>query len=433
MRGSFYVETDEENDKVLVFLLAYLLVHFEKSARFYTFADKAKRIMKVNFYLKDSQEPRCIIYCIITFDNRRISFSTKLYCNPKKWNTKKQRTSGDVDTNNRLNHIEGVCYSIFDRMNIFGAPDSTRLKKAVTDELFRPGQKQDGMLMPYYYKWATTATLGRKPSRQKLLSYKKIKEYAGLQLLFSDITKVWIENYLFHLENKGFSLNYIGTQLKNLKAVMNAALQDGLHNNTDFRKFKKMEEDSDAVYLTTEEIERIEKLPLLPTRHMIARDLFLIGYYTAMRFSDYSRLSLMDIENGIIKFATKKTGVVVMIPANPKLVSILERYGGSAPRMDESELNNLIKEVCNQAEIYDLIVHTRTEGGEKRTYYHPKYRLVSSHTARRSGATNMFLSGIKPEQIMMITGHKTYASFKRYIRIDKQTNAVMLSENEFFK
>jgi integrase len=62
-----------------------------------------------------------------------------------------------------------------------------------------------------------------------------------------------------------------------------------------------------------------------------------------------------------------------------------------------------------------------------------KYALVSSHTARRTGATNMYLAGVQTFRIMLITGHTTEQSFFKYIRIEREENARVLSEHPFFK
>jgi integrase len=42
--------------------------------------------------------------------------------------------------------------------------------------------------------------------------------------------------------------------------------------------------------------------------------------------------------------------------------------------------------------------------------------LLSTHTARRSFATNLFLSGFPAISIMKITGHTTEKSFMKYIK-----------------
>ena len=61
-----------------------------------------------------------------------------------------------------------------------------------------------------------------------------------------------------------------------------------------------------------------------------------------------------------------------------------------------------------------------------------KYNLVTSHTARRSFATNAFLAGVPTLSIMKITGHKTEASFMRYIKMSAKDNAIKMQQHPFF-
>ena len=62
----------------------------------------------------------------------------------------------------------------------------------------------------------------------------------------------------------------------------------------------------------------------------------------------------------------------------------------------------------------------------------PKYQLVSSHTARRSFATNAYKSGVPTIAIMKITGHTKESTFLKYIKVSAQENADMLSRHPFF-
>lgn len=48
----------------------------------------------------------------------------------------------------------------------------------------------------------------------------------------------------------------------------------------------------------------------------------------------------------------------------------------------------------------------------------PKYELITSHTARRSGATNLYkLDVLSDQEIRSITGHQSQKVFENYIRI----------------
>jgi integrase len=61
-----------------------------------------------------------------------------------------------------------------------------------------------------------------------------------------------------------------------------------------------------------------------------------------------------------------------------------------------------------------------------------KWLVIRTHTARRSFATNAYLSGIPMRDIMQITGHHTTESFLRYIRVTKLETAQKLKDHPFF-
>lgn len=62
----------------------------------------------------------------------------------------------------------------------------------------------------------------------------------------------------------------------------------------------------------------------------------------------------------------------------------------------------------------------------------PKYTLVTTHTARRTGATLMYLDGIDLLTIMKFTGHQTEAEFLKYIRVTAEENAIRLTKMKYF-
>ena len=66
--------------------------------------------------------------------------------------------------------------------------------------------------------------------------------------------------------------------------------------------------------------------------------------------------------------------------------------------------------------------------------YFKKYELIGTHTARRTGATLMYLAGIPIYDIMRVTGHKSVNTLEKYIRADKLEVAQKLRHSyEYFK
>ena len=105
---------------------------------------------------------------------------------------------------------------------------------------------------------------------------------------------------------------------------MNEATERGLNINLEFRnkRFKTIREESDKVYLSIEELKKIEDLDFTKNPKLDeARDWFLTGCYTGLRFSDFSQISPENINSTqtVLEVRTVKTGQKVSIPLHKQL------------------------------------------------------------------------------------------------------------------
>lgn len=305
-----------------------------------------------------------------------------------------------------------------------------KVAKAINISVKEKGDEREANLfLPYFKKWATQETTKSKPNRFKTYSYNLMCEYFGKKNpTFDDINYTFCEDFISWMERRDLCANTRGSHVKNIKAAMNEALKNKLHNNNDFRTFRKEVEQIDAIYLTNEEVTKVAQLPLCGS-YAIVRDIFIVGCHTGMRFGDYSRLSMKDISDGVIHFITQKCKTPVDIPAHPRVLEILNRYGGIMPSISAQKFNAYIKVVCKEAGINENIL-VRKGGKHVRC---EKWELVSSHTARRTGLTNMYKAGIPVYRCMMISGHKTEQVFLTYLRITQEENAEFLKDNPFFR
>ncbi len=163
------------------------------------------------------------------------------------------------------------------------------------------------------------------------------------------------------------------------------------------------------------------------------RDWFIVGAYTGLRYSDLKRLSKEHIKGNLIGIKTQKTGKEVVIPISKEVRETLNKHNNKLPRMmSNQKFNKYIKEVCKLAGIDEPISVEETKGKLKLHKTEPKYNLVSAHTARRSFATNAYLSGLPTINIMKMTGHRTEKSFLQYIKITEEENAKKLISHPFF-
>lgn len=257
---------------------------------------------------------------------------------------------------------------------------------------------------------------------------------------FNDIDIKFYDDFVAYFTTKDYSINTIGRHVKELKIIMRAAREEGLHDNgtIESRKFRVLTAEVENIYLTESEIKAIAALDLSGEKHKdIARDVFLVGCYTAQRFSDYSTINegnIRALESGqrVIDLKQQKTGSHVVIPMRPELQAILAKYENRLPKSYEQKVNKFIKEVAREAGITDKLEVSYIENGEKKTRIVEKCELVKTHTARRSGATNMYLAGIPTIAIMKITGHKTEKEFMKYIKITEEQNATELMNHPYF-
>jgi len=257
---------------------------------------------------------------------------------------------------------------------------------------------------------------------------------------FSGITEAFYLDFVQWLENNKLSKNYIGKLLKNLKYFMNRAVEDGLTTNTEFRnkKFKVLKEPSESIALTHEELTALWNVDLSAQPRMeLARDLFLIGAYTGLRVSDFTNLTERNLitQNGVrmFKITTKKTGKTVAMPLHPIVQQILSKNDGKPPKaIPDQHINNHIKEVGRMAGLKSVEVTKQTIGGKEVSVSKPKFKLIFTHTARRSFCSNAFLSGMPTQFIMTISGHTTEENFLKYVKATPEQVAIEMSKHAFF-
>lgn len=223
--------------------------------------------------------------------------------------------------------------------------------------------------------------------------------------------------------------------ISRVKTILRRMQADNIHVNRSCLDFCVENEQGNAIYLTSDEVRQIAALPIRKKEIAIIRDVFVIGCLTGMRYSDYVALTSSNIVNNTIVRRTKKTGETVVTPIHPLVREILSRYGGEFPcyKSSQSNFNKVIKNICKRAGITGEAFIERTVGTRVQRKRVKRYTLVGSHTARRSFATNLYLSGVSAARIMLLTGHKTEEAFFRYIRINKEENAKILAEHAFFK
>jgi len=98
------------------------------------------------------------------------------------------------------------------------------------------------------------------------------------------------------------------------------------------------------------------------------------------------------------------------------------------PSISNQKMNEYLKKIGEMAELNDDVITSQTKGTLRVETKSKKYELITTHTARRSFATNLYFSGFPAILILKITGHKTEKVFLRYIKMKPQENAMKLKK-----
>lgn len=248
-----------------------------------------------------------------------------------------------------------------------------------------------------------------------------------------------MDDFIIYLEEQGLRHNTIVGYIEKIQSLVRRASQYNYAVDNTYDEIDLLAEPTNAVFLSMNEITRIyyykfEKQDKRKAKERI-RDLFVIGCLTALRYSDYSTLTKDNLQNGYIVKRTKKTNVDVKVPAHDYVKEIFAKYGGNIPNgLCIQYVNKYLKVIMKEIGLNDPITFSYTKGGKLITVTREKWELISSHTARRSAATNMYLTGrMKTFEIMKLTGHKTEQNFFRYIRLTSEDTARAISGDSFWK
>jgi integrase len=223
----------------------------------------------------------------------------------------------------------------------------------------------------------------------------------------------------------------IAKQLSTVKTFLSYAKKEGVTVSDKYKDFKIKKETLEVIALTNEEFETLYYLDLSTNKKLAqVRDVFCFACTTGLRYSDLDQLKREHIKADEIRLTIKKTKEPLSIPLTPYSKALLEKYKGMhrpLPIISNQKLNDYVKELCEVAGITEPVEIVRFRGTKREAITYPKYELIGVHTGRKTFATLSLEKGMSAEEVMTITGHRDYHSFKRYVKVTEQRKkSVML-------
>lgn len=301
---------------------------------------------------------------------------------------------------------------------------------------------------------------------------------------FDDINRKFYDSFVSYLAGLGMGSRTINKYIIDFRRICRYASETEVNKNPTslmIWKEKRVVEDDvrNDEYLKPDEIDAIYDYPFTGVLEQ-TRDIFVLGCLCSQRLSDYKKLNrsnFHETENGtpVIELTQIKTGNKVVLPIlDSRIYDICEKYDYTLPTIRDRVFNDYLKEVTKQVasvcpslmeeRIVELTLPDRNKEDTYRRYLEigeenlksddrrrfkqykvyadehdgsPLYKrnadgkvlkhrweLIFSHTARRSGATNMYRSQkYDIRDIMAVTGHQSQKICEHYIKVSASEHA----------
>jgi len=386
-----------------------------------------------------------------------VSFSTGLSLLPGEWDAGLGRAKGrscDAAEANTLiaqwSQLVANVFSHYDSLNIVPTAEQLRGAFARATEMepaaaeYTPAPTAQSTLIASFTQFISdNKTTWSDGTVQTLMSFRRLLGDFKPNTLVGNIDGAWLE--AFHkwlVEERNQQGVTVHNNLMRLRSFLKWAEKKGIYNGRARQEYQPKVKGADEqtraiVFLTREELRKIEEHHF-DKRHLeVARDVFLFCCYTGLRTSDVFKLQRADIHGDSISFTTQKTNHALTVPLNDKARAILDKYAGCKPNrkqkaygIDNPALpvvyrkteNIHLKDIMKEAGIDTPTHHTYYIGSVRHDEVLPKYKLVSTHTARHTFIVTAISLGIPPTVVMEWTGHKDYNAMRPYIAVADDTS-----------
>ena len=424
----------------------------------------------VNFRLRSKSNKNVSIKIYLSLGRGNvIELNTPFTINPKDWSKDTDRPKQNNAENKLIfNNLKKLDSFVFENLNQDlgkGLIIDTFWLQSKINECFSLVEKIDiGLILNHIQYIVDNANTRKVTGRKKLgLSESRVKGYTTFKNLFEvyqkeikkqvhflDINKTFVDKFTNWLINtKGYSMNYAGKQIDNLKTVCLDAEKNDIPTNpfiNQIQGFSESDEDRYIQTLSFDELEKIRTSDITKPELLNARKWLLVGCEIGQRQSDLMNITPSNIRYkggnmylDIIQQKTNKNVTIGIIA--PHVINILENE--FPHKISSQKLNTYIKKVCELSGINTLVEGSKlivTNTGKrivnakgksidetlrrKKLGFYPKHELITSHSFRRSFCTNYYKK-IPTAVLIGISGHSKESLFLSYIneREDKDTNA----------
>ena len=373
--------------------------------------DKIKYRLVYNRKKQLNKQGMALVQAEALLNQRKVYFKTNIYLKPEHWDKQTSQVCNHPQAND-LNtmlfefilHLQAIELSLWKR----GIPVTlSLLKDAIRKD------KPVNVTFPVFAKIYVQESDRKRSTKENLMTTITVLQEFRPGLDFKDITYTFLKEFEVHLKEKGNSVNTVAKHMRQLRTLVNEAINQGYipSDAYPFRKFKIKQEKGRKEFLTPDELRKLENLQVSDKRLRHVLDAFLFCCYTGLRYSDFCQLTPENIirVNGKrwFYFKSVKTDVEVRLPLHllfeGKALAVLERYDivtDFAKIGPNSEANKYLAQLATLARIRKHITY---------------------HTARHTCATLLVHQGVPITTVQKLLGHTSVRTTEVYSEVLSNT------------
>lgn len=226
------------------------------------------------------------------------------------------------------------------------------------------------------------------------------KEAVGSPMKWENITKVRLQKLVSHLDTV-LSPNSVRQYCAKLKAVLNL-YSDEVNLPKGYEKILSPKAEKPVqVFLTESELDALIAYEPKSENEKLVKSQFLMGAFSGARHSDFLRFDQTNIVGENLEYVSQKTKMRSVVPCKPIVAQLI--LSTEKRTLPDKTFNEILRRICKAAGIVSQVKVFKA--GEEKTGQ--KWEFVSSHTARRSFATNLYLKGLDIYTISRFLGHSS--------------------------
>lgn len=270
---------------------------------------------------------------------------------------------------------------------------------------------------------AKRLTAMKKPSTR--LTYERTLKHieafiaTGQSNNLDEINKAWLSAFDNYLSESNPSANARALHFRNLRAVLNYAIDEELTTNYPFRRFKIKTVKTAKRNLSVEELRAVFDYAVEEWQ-VVYRDMFKLSFMLmGVNFADLLNLTKSDMRSGRIEFNRHKTARLYSMKVEPEALELIEKYAGKEYLLSVMDGRKDYVQFIRQTNHALKCIGTKSVKGHA-----PKgealFPDLTTYWARHTWATIAASLDIPKETIAAALGHGGNTVTDIYIDFDRQ-------------